>query len=89
MLQGIGSRFDFHVCKTLCDMRFSCDIYLVVSPGADLWIYRTEEIFDIIVDYPDSQGALVDLCVSLLLPRNPRNTNQYSIGVSAACRSAN
>lgn len=21
MLQGIGSRFDFHVCKTLCDIR--------------------------------------------------------------------
>ena len=22
MLQGIGSRFDFHVCKTLCDLRY-------------------------------------------------------------------
>lgn len=21
MLQGVGSRFDFHVCKTLCDLR--------------------------------------------------------------------
>ncbi|TDL22152.1 ubiquitin-protein ligase [Rickenella mellea] len=42
MLQGIGSRFDFHVCKTLCDL-------------------RTSEIFDIIVDYPDSNCALLDL----------------------------
>ncbi|KAI9465102.1 ubiquitin-protein ligase [Lactarius psammicola] len=22
MLQGVGSRFDFHVCKTLCDLRY-------------------------------------------------------------------
>ncbi|OCH91244.1 hypothetical protein OBBRIDRAFT_887137 [Obba rivulosa] len=42
MLQGIGSRFDFHVCKTLSDL-------------------RTKEIFDIIVDYPDSLCALQDL----------------------------
>ena len=42
MLQGVGSRFDYHVCKTLCDL-------------------RTQEIFDIIIDYPDSQPALQDL----------------------------
>ncbi|THH16538.1 hypothetical protein EW146_g4118 [Bondarzewia mesenterica] len=42
MLQGVGSRFDFHVCKTLCDL-------------------RTKEIFDIIVDYPESTPALQDL----------------------------
>ncbi|PCH40122.1 ubiquitin-protein ligase [Wolfiporia cocos MD-104 SS10] len=42
MLQGVGSRFDFHVCKTLSDL-------------------RTREIFDIIVDYPDSVPALQDL----------------------------
>ncbi|KAI0322405.1 ubiquitin-protein ligase [Amylostereum chailletii] len=42
MLQGVGSKFDFHVCKTLCDL-------------------RTNEIFDIIVDYPDSSSALQDL----------------------------
>ncbi|EMD39909.1 hypothetical protein CERSUDRAFT_112157 [Gelatoporia subvermispora B] len=42
MLQGIGSRFDFHVCKTLSDL-------------------RTKEIFDIIIDYPDSLCALQDL----------------------------
>ncbi|KAH9841592.1 uncharacterized protein C8Q71DRAFT_737818 [Rhodofomes roseus] len=42
MLQGVGSRFDFHVCKTLSDL-------------------RTREIFDIIIDFPDSQPALEDL----------------------------
>ncbi|KAF5336227.1 hypothetical protein D9758_014343 [Tetrapyrgos nigripes] len=42
LLSTIGSRFDFHVAKTLCDL-------------------RTREIFDIIVDYPDSAGALQDL----------------------------
>ncbi|KDQ62714.1 hypothetical protein JAAARDRAFT_30609 [Jaapia argillacea MUCL 33604] len=42
MLQGVGSRFDFHICKTLCDL-------------------RTSEIFDIIIDYPDSLNALNDL----------------------------
>ncbi|KAF8965881.1 ubiquitin-protein ligase [Flammula alnicola] len=42
MLQGVGSRFDFHINKTLCDL-------------------RTKEIFDIIIDYPDSAGALLDL----------------------------
>ncbi|KIM41173.1 hypothetical protein M413DRAFT_160178 [Hebeloma cylindrosporum] len=42
MLQGVGSRFDFHINKTLCDL-------------------RTKEIFDIIIDFPDSMGALYDL----------------------------
>ncbi|KAF5377908.1 hypothetical protein D9615_006791 [Tricholomella constricta] len=42
MLQGVGSRFDFHMNKTLCDL-------------------RTKEIFDIIIDFPDSVGALQDL----------------------------
>ncbi|TFK44239.1 hypothetical protein BDQ12DRAFT_672627 [Crucibulum laeve] len=42
MLQGVGSRFDFHINKTLCDL-------------------RTSEIFDIIIDFPDSMGALQDL----------------------------
>ena len=23
MLQGVGSRFDFHINKTLCDLRFA------------------------------------------------------------------
>ncbi|KAG1742334.1 uncharacterized protein EDB91DRAFT_1128723 [Suillus paluster] len=42
MMQGVGSRFDFHMHKTLCNL-------------------RTEEIFDIIVDFPESAGALQDL----------------------------
>ncbi|KAF9442428.1 hypothetical protein P691DRAFT_714426 [Macrolepiota fuliginosa MF-IS2] len=42
MLQGVGSRFDFHINKTLCDL-------------------RTREIFDIIIDFPESSGALYDL----------------------------
>ncbi|CAL1713211.1 unnamed protein product [Somion occarium] len=42
MLQGVGSRLDFHVCKTLSEL-------------------RTREIFDIIIDYPDSSSALQDL----------------------------
>ncbi|KAJ3907968.1 hypothetical protein F5879DRAFT_939513 [Lentinula edodes] len=42
MLQNVGSRFDFHMAKTLCDL-------------------RTKEIFDIIIDFPDSSGALQDL----------------------------
>ncbi|KAI0953198.1 hypothetical protein AcW1_007481 [Taiwanofungus camphoratus] len=47
MLQGVGSRFDFHVCKTLSDL-------------------RTREIFDVIVDYPESLAALQDLKECLL-----------------------
>ncbi|KAF7364718.1 Anaphase-promoting complex subunit 2 [Mycena venus] len=42
LLQNVGSRFDFHMNKTLCDL-------------------RTSEIFDIIIDFPDSNGALQDL----------------------------
>ncbi|KAG1766193.1 hypothetical protein EDD22DRAFT_978546 [Suillus occidentalis] len=42
MMQGVGSRFDFHMHKTLCNL-------------------RTKEIFDIIVDFPESMGALQDL----------------------------
>ncbi|KAF4576914.1 Anaphase-promoting complex subunit 2 [Pleurotus pulmonarius] len=42
ILAGVGSRFDFHMAKTLCDL-------------------RTREIFDIIIDFPDSTGALQDL----------------------------
>ncbi|KAJ7064872.1 hypothetical protein C8F01DRAFT_1128556 [Mycena amicta] len=42
MLQNVGTRFDFHMNKTLCDL-------------------RTSEIFDIIIDFPESEGALRDL----------------------------
>ncbi|EJD53705.1 hypothetical protein AURDEDRAFT_141713 [Auricularia subglabra TFB-10046 SS5] len=42
VLQNYVTRFDFHICKTLCDL-------------------RTTEIFDMIIDYPDSMPALLDL----------------------------
>ncbi|KAJ8593951.1 hypothetical protein M405DRAFT_809991 [Rhizopogon salebrosus TDB-379] len=42
MMQGVGSRFDFHMHKTLCSL-------------------RTHEMFNIIVDFPESAGALQDL----------------------------
>ncbi|CDO77135.1 hypothetical protein BN946_scf184657.g10 [Trametes cinnabarina] len=32
MLQGVGSRFDYHVCKTLCDLR---NKKRLLHPGAD------------------------------------------------------
>ncbi|KAI0801938.1 hypothetical protein BC629DRAFT_1284384 [Irpex lacteus] len=41
-ISGIGTRLDYHVCKTLADL-------------------RTREIFDIIIDFPDSRPALDDL----------------------------
>ncbi|KAJ7583017.1 hypothetical protein C8J56DRAFT_956338 [Mycena floridula] len=42
LLQSIGQRFEYHVAKTVCDL-------------------RTSEIFDIIIDFPESAGALADL----------------------------
>ncbi|KAK0499999.1 hypothetical protein EDD18DRAFT_1147982 [Armillaria luteobubalina] len=42
MLASVGSRFDFHMTKTLCDL-------------------RTREIFDVIIDFPESSPALEDL----------------------------
>ncbi|KAG6815869.1 hypothetical protein H0H87_010659 [Tephrocybe sp. NHM501043] len=50
MLAGVGARFDFHMNKTLCDL-------------------RTKEIFDIIIDFPDSMGALQDLKLQDCLQR--------------------
>lgn len=44
-LKSNFSKFDFHLFKTLCDLRIS-------------------ELFDIIVEYPDSLPALKDLKVS-------------------------
>lgn len=41
-IQTVSSRFDFHVAKTLCDLRIS-------------------ELFDIIIDYPDSAPCLDDI----------------------------
>jgi len=61
MLQGVGSRFDFHINKTLCDLRFVCfKCFLILIKPMYL---RTREIFDIIIDFPDSIGALHDLRV--------------------------
>jgi len=62
MLQGVGARFDFHMCKTLCDLRSVEELEPVEL--ADFFSRRIGEIFDIIVDYPDSKGALQDLKVS-------------------------
>ncbi|QRW00465.1 cullin family [Ceratobasidium sp. AG-Ba] len=41
-LAPTAGKFDYHICKVLCEI-------------------RTAEIFDIIVDYPDSKVALTDL----------------------------
>jgi len=62
MLQGVGSRFDFHINKTLCDLR------LVSFLRGETWLksIRISEIFDIIIDFPDSMGALKDLKVRLV-----------------------
>ena len=63
MLQGVGSRFDFHMNKTLCDLR-SCYFSSLPFCGAlNHALFRTKEIFDIIIDFPDSMGALQDLRV--------------------------
>lgn len=64
MMRGIGSRLDFHVCKTLADLRYG-----PLSPHCRTThptVPRTNEIFDIIVDYPDSRPALDDLKVRRL-----------------------
>jgi hypothetical protein len=29
MLQGVGSRFDFHINKTLCDLRYAPEVQLI------------------------------------------------------------
>ena len=70
MLQGVGSRFDFHVCKTLCDLRYCyLSILQTESPYLTLNLhhyFRTKEMFDIVIDYPDSTPALHDLKVGQL-----------------------
>ena len=35
MLQGVGARFDFHMCKTLCDLR---SVDKLGNRGADRWL---------------------------------------------------
>jgi hypothetical protein len=50
--------------------------------------YRTKEIFDIIIEHPESNGALLDLKVSLLAPGQSARVIQGSVlGRSAARRS--
>ena len=63
MLQGVGSRFDFHINKTLCDLR--CFFFIYANTMYSLIYNRTREIFDIIIDFPDSMGALNDLKVPM------------------------
>ena len=64
MLQGVGSRFDFHINKTLCDLR-SVSFVICANTMYSLVYNRTREIFDIIIDFPDSMGALNDLKVPI------------------------
>lgn len=49
---------------------------------------RTKEIFDIIIDFPESNGALQDLKVRGILSICVRNANLMVVGMSAPCRSA-
>jgi len=63
MLQGVGSRFDFHMNKTLCDLRSCCFSSFCFCGALNHDSFRTREIFDIIIDFPDSMGALQDLRV--------------------------
>ena len=36
MLQGVGSRFDYHVCKTLCDLRYARSSNARTTPVSNL-----------------------------------------------------
>jgi anaphase-promoting complex subunit 2 len=56
------SRFDYYLCKCFFEIRWVCagSCCAVV----DL-VRRTEELFDIIVDFPDSMAALEDLKVDV------------------------
>ncbi len=87
-ISGIGTRLDYHVCKTLADLRYA----LTEKPlSAYTEVYgRTREIFDIIIDFPDSRPALDDLKVPTLTSfcpslaeRYPRNV--YCVWITALC----
>lgn len=67
MLQGIGSRFDFHVCKTLSDLRSVLSRHPRFMAFLTKITCSTKEIFDIIIDYPDSLCALQDLKVCIFV----------------------
>jgi anaphase-promoting complex subunit 2 len=64
MLQGVGSRFDFHINKTLCDLRCVSSL-ICANTMYSLICNRIREVFDIIIDFPDSMGALNDLKVPI------------------------
>ena len=56
-LRPMFSRFDYYLCKCFFDIRYSN-----IGSSGGLTV-RTNELFDIIVDYPDSMAALEDLKV--------------------------
>ena len=59
MLQDMESRFDFHIDKTSCNLR--CVSFFICANTIYSFIYnRTREIFDIIIHFPDTMGALND-----------------------------
>ena len=62
LMKNVGSRLDYHVCKTLADLRYVRILWACFCPC--LAAYSTREIFDIIIDYPDSRPALDDMKVS-------------------------
>jgi hypothetical protein len=56
------SRFDYYLCKCLFDIRWD-----LLGSIKTVLIGRTDELFDIIVDYPDSLAALEDLKVGRVI----------------------
>lgn len=35
MLQGVGSRFDFHINKTLCDLRYAAEARFILAASIE------------------------------------------------------
>ena len=61
------SRFDYYLCKCFFEIRRVQMNWQYLWPSHPLTeVYRTDELFDIIVDYPDSLAALEDLKVSFI-----------------------
>ena len=63
-MQSMLFRFDLHICKSLGDIRYRQPSNLLGHCLLTISARRTNEIFDLIVDYPDSMPALLDLKVS-------------------------
>lgn len=55
-MRSMFSRFDYYLCKCFFEIRYV--LFNSLAYG------RTDELFSIIVDYPDSISALEDLKVS-------------------------